>query len=472
MPGFESMRQCLNPDCLYPNPDNFQFCQKCGSKLLLRERYSPQSILGQGGFGRTFLAIDEDKPSKPFCVIKQFLPQAQGTDSTEKASQLFGQEAERLEELGKHPQIPELMAYFTADNRQYLVQEFVKGETLQAELEQNGVFSEQQIRELLIELLDILQFVHSQQVIHRDIKPENIIRRSADNKLFLVDFGAAKVVEQKQRTVTGTIIGSAEYCAPEQLHGKPKYISDLYSLGVTCLHLLTQISPFDLYDVMEGEWVWRDYLNGNVVSDDLGKILERLANPIPKQRYQSVEEVVNVLKIRTSTPNPVSEEIRTPPPNPLPASEEGELKSSVGMDYSHLRDLLAAWKWKEADEETTRVMLAVAKREIVGWLVIEDIEKFPCEDLRTIDQLWVKYSNGRFGFSVQKRIYQSLGGTRDFNGKIWSAFGDTVGWRKRGKWLYYKDIIFNIKAPEAHLPFWVVAVVGEVRSVLLSRRDL
>ncbi|WP_410175073.1 GUN4 domain-containing protein [Nodularia spumigena] len=478
------MRQCLNPDCLYPNPDNFQFCQKCGSKLLLRERYAPQSILGQGGFGRTFLAIDEDKPSKPFCVIKQFLPQAQGTDSIDKASQLFSQEAERLEELGKHPQIPELMAYFTADNRQYLVQEFVKGETLQAELDKNGVFSEQQIRELLIELLDILQFVHSQQVIHRDIKPENIIRRSADNKLFLVDFGAAKVVEQKQRTATGTIIGSAEYCAPEQLHGKPKYISDLYSLGVTCLHLLTHISPFDLYDVMEGEWVWRDYLNGNVVGDELGKILERLANPIPKQRYQSVAEVVNVLKTITSPPNPVRKKtitsppnpVRkktiTPPPNPLSASEEGGLISSVGMDYGKLGDLLAAWKWREADEETRRVMLAVMKREEEGWLDVESIEKFPCEDLRTIDQLWVKYSNGRFGFSVQKRIYQSLGGTRDFNGEIWSAFGDTVGWRKRGKWFYYKDIIFDLTSPEGHLPFWVVAVAGEVRSVLLSRRDL
>jgi serine/threonine protein kinase len=452
------MRQCLNPECLHRNPDNFQFCQKCGNKLLLTERYAPQSILGQGGFGRTFLAIDEHKPSKPFCVIKQFLPQAQGTDSIEKASQLFAQEAERLEELGQHPQIPELMAYFTADNRQYLVQEFVQGETLEAELNKNGVFAEKQIRELLIELLEILQFVHSKQVIHRDIKPENIIRRSADNKLFLVDFGAAKVVEQKQRTVTGTIIGSAEYCAPEQSMGKPKFISDLYSLGVTCLHLLTYISPFDLYDVMEGEWVWRDYLNGNVVSDELGKILEKLGSPLPKQRYQSVAEVLNVLNPvsfnrRTPPPQTVNPVRRTPPPNPLPASEEGGLNSAVGMmDYSKLRELLAGGKWKEADEQTARVMLAVAKREKEGWLDRESIDKFPCADLRTIDHLWVKYSNGRFGFSVQKRIYQSLGGTREYDSEIWRAFGDKVGWRKGGEWLYYKDITFDIKAPEAHLP--------------------
>jgi WD40 repeat protein len=282
--------------------------------LLLRERYSPQSILGQGGFGRTFLAIDEDKPSKPYCVIKQFLPQAQGTDSIEKASQLFAQEAERLEQLGKHPQIPELMAYFTADNRQYLVQEFVKGETLQGELDQTGVFSEQQIRGLLIELLQIFKFVHSQQVIHRDIKPENIIRRSSDHKLFLVDFGAAKVVQPKQRTATGTIIGSAEYCAPEQSMGRAIFISDLYSLGVTCLHLLTGVSPFNLYEPMNAQWVWRDFLNGNVVSDELGKILEKLANPVPKLRYQSVEEVMNVLS-PVFSPVPSREEGRTPAPH-------------------------------------------------------------------------------------------------------------------------------------------------------------
>ncbi|MFM5902603.1 MAG: protein kinase domain-containing protein, partial [Dolichospermum sp.] len=107
-----------------------------------------------------------------------------------------------------------------------LVQEFVKGATLQTELDKNGVFSEQQIKKLLIEVLQILDFVHSKQVIHRDIKPENIIL-SSDNKLFLVDFGAAKIVKQQQRTATGTIIGSAEYCAPEQSMGKPLFISDL-----------------------------------------------------------------------------------------------------------------------------------------------------------------------------------------------------------------------------------------------------
>nr|WP_225880409.1 WD40 repeat domain-containing serine/threonine-protein kinase [Anabaenopsis elenkinii] len=321
-PDMSNQIYCLNPDCLHPNPDNFQYCQQCGSKLVLTERYIPRSILGQGGFGRTFLATDQYKPSQPYCVIKQFLPQAQGTDTIEKASQLFAQEAQRLEELGKHTQIPELMAYFIVNGRQYLVQEFVAGNTLQNELDQKGVFSEQQIRELLPELLQILEYVHSKQVIHRDIKPENIIRRSSDNKLFLVDFGAAKVVKPQQRTATGTIIGSAEYCAPEQSMGKPLFSSDLYSLGVTCLHLLTGVSPFDLYSPLEGEWVWRDYLNGNVVSDELGEMLEKLAHPIPKRRYQSVSEVIQAL-------SPVSPVITTSSTEVSPAIDTSKLRHTL-----------------------------------------------------------------------------------------------------------------------------------------------
>ncbi|BAY13993.1 GUN4 domain-containing protein [Calothrix sp. NIES-2098] len=126
------------------------------------------------------------------------------------------------------------------------------------------------------------------------------------------------------------------------------------------------------------------------------------------------------------------------------------------LHYTRLRDLLAAGEWKEADEETARVILAIAGRENEGWLDLEHIENFPCEDLCTIDELWVKHSNGHFGFSVQKRIYQSLGGTvgtREHNSKIWQAFIDSVGWRKEGKWMYYNDLTFDLTAPVAHLPY-------------------
>ncbi|CCI19633.1 Genome sequencing data, contig C280 (fragment) [Microcystis aeruginosa PCC 9807] len=122
-----------------------------------------------------------------------------------------------------------------------------------------------------------------------------------------------------------------------------------------------------------------------------------------------------------------------------------------------LEDLLKQQQWKQADEETVRVMLQVANGRSEGWLREEDIDYFPCEDLRTIDQLWVKYSGGRFGFSVQAKIYRKLGGTREYDEKIWNAFGDRVGWRVNNNWIYYRDVTFDLFSPLGHLPYLYLA---------------
>ncbi|WP_333266758.1 MULTISPECIES: serine/threonine-protein kinase [unclassified Microcoleus] len=426
------MSQCLNPDCLWQNPsDSTKFCQKCGNKLLLGDRYRSQKIIGQGGFGRTFLAVDEYKPSKPPCVIKQFYPQAQGTYSIQKATELFEQEAVRLEQLGKHSQIPDLLAYFSQDGRQYLVQEFIDGENLAQALESQGYFRETQIRDLLNNLLPTFEFIHSRQVIHRDIKPENIILRQ-DGQLVLVDFGAAKYATQTALSVTGTAIGTLGYTAPEQAAGKAIYPSDIYSLGVTCLYLLTQVEPIDLFDTSEFEWVWREHLKASV-SSELGVILDKMILPASKRRYQSATEVLQDLGVRS-----------TQPPD--------SLKSALGVDYTRLRDLLAAGKWKEADGETLKVMLKAARREKEGYFDKESINNFPCDDLRTIDQLWVKYSKGGFGFSVQKKIWLEVGGKVDYETEC--KLGDRVGWLRGGSWLNYDYLTFNKQAQMGHLPFF------------------
>ncbi len=139
-----------------------------------------------------------------------------------------------------------------------------------------------------------------------------------------------------------------------------------------------------------------------------------------------------------------------------------------------MRDLLAAGKWKEADEETTNCMLKAAKRKKKGWLRVRDINNFPCEDLRTIDQLWVKYSNGKFGFSVQKQIYQSLSGTRQYDRKLWEAFGDKVGWYQGGEWFRYDDLTFSLDTHYmGHLPaFDYISDFEGDHAFLLSRIDL
>ncbi|MEG4576487.1 serine/threonine-protein kinase [Microcoleus sp. N3A4] len=318
------MSYCLNPTCQNPqNADRTQFCLNCGSKLLLRERYRAIKPLGRGGFGRTFLAVDEDKPSKPRCAIKQFFPLSQGTSSSEKAAELFNREAVRLDELGKHPQIPELLAHFQQERYQYLVQEFIEGQNLQEELLRTGPFSESQILSLLKDLLPVLQFVHDRSVIHRDIKPPNIIRRrisqtpilytypTLTGELVLVDFGAAKVVEGLRET--GTVIGSPEFVAPEQIRGQAVYASDLYSLGVTCIYLLTQISPFDLFDINQDAWVWRDFLKVPI-DPKLSRILDKTIEPSLSRRYKSVAEVLNDLQPQSAAqvPTPAAPAISVP----------------------------------------------------------------------------------------------------------------------------------------------------------------
>ncbi|WP_414530835.1 GUN4 domain-containing protein [Nodularia chucula] len=159
--------------------------------------------------------------------------------------------------------------------------------------------------------------------------------------------------------------------------------------------------------------------------------------------------------------------------------EDKQLKSAVGINYRKLRGLLKVGMWDEADEETARVMLRAMDREEEGRLRQEDIDDFPCEDLHTIDQLWIQYSDGKFGFSEQKRIYQGFGGTKQYDGTIWEQLIDEVEWTDEGisyyRYLYHRDRIFNKKAPQGHLPCYWWYNAGMCRKLLcvslLSRRD-
>ncbi|MGF2039411.1 MAG: GUN4 domain-containing protein [Nostoc sp. CmiVER01] len=130
------------------------------------------------------------------------------------------------------------------------------------------------------------------------------------------------------------------------------------------------------------------------------------------------------------------------------------LKSEKGIDYTKLRDLLVAKNWKEADKETYRVMIQAIPKSKEGLFTSDELLEFPCTDLRTIDGLWVKYSNGHFGFSVQKEIYLSVGGKADgnYHEAAWERFGDRVGWRVKSNWIKYEDVNFDTAFPKAHLP--------------------
>jgi len=294
----------------------------------LRDRYRAVRQLGEGGFGRTFLAIDEDR-FRAVCVIKQFSPAAevqQNPKLMQTAVRLFNEEAQRLHQLEESPQVPRLLAHFdqtltppTAqhpahspqpshlDHALYLVQEYIEGQNLQAELEQAGVFSEVKIHDLLADLLPLLQFIHKQRVVHRDIKPENIVRRTISGQsgpqrtgaksgqLVLLDFGASRQLTGNNRR-PGTVVGSLGYAAPEQLNGgQVGFATDLYGLGATCIHLLTGQSPLELYNLLDDRWCWQAALP-QPVSVGLAQILDRLLARSPEARYASASEVLKDLK--------------------------------------------------------------------------------------------------------------------------------------------------------------------------------
>lgn len=309
------MSYCLNPACRQPqNPSEADYCQNCGHSLLLGERYRAIELIGQGGFGKTFLAIDEGESGQPFCVIKQLLPHLQAV-SPQKAIELFRREAERLAVLGQHPQIPTLLDHFESATVHYLVQEYIDGLDLAEVLRQEGPFSENQIRDLLADLLPVLRFIHGHKVIHRDIKPENIICPVTGDRYVLVDFGASKFASGTALARTGTVIGSAEYVAPEQAMGKAEFASDLYSLGVTCVHLLTGIHPFDLYSVSEDAWVWRQYLP-KPISSELRQVLDKLLQKATSQRYRTATAVLQDLHLIEAPRRSPTSTAKPLPPDP------------------------------------------------------------------------------------------------------------------------------------------------------------
>ncbi|NMG07161.1 serine/threonine protein kinase [Brasilonema sp. UFV-L1] len=274
---------------------------------LLDHRYQVIRVLATGGFGETYIAQDTKRPGKPICVVKHLKPANSEAKMFDTAKRLFQSEAETLEELGSHDQIPRLLAYFDDNQEFYLVQEFVEGHPLGEELLPNQRWNESQVIQLLLEILDILKFVHGQGVIHRDIKPDNIIRRASDQKLVLVDFGAVKqlrvsagypsrshmftVANHPSATVA---IGTPGYMPTEQGQGKPRPNSDMYALGIIAIQALTGVAPIDFQeDPYTGEILWQHLVP---VSDALAAVLSKMVRYHFKDRFQSASEALQALQ--------------------------------------------------------------------------------------------------------------------------------------------------------------------------------
>ncbi len=266
---------------------------------LLDGRYQVLQALGSGGFSQTYIAQDIHRPGFPKCVVKHLKPANHHPELLSTARRLFNSEAETLEQLGTHEQIPRLLAYFEQDQEFFLVQEFIVGQTLQTDFLASVPWSEHQVINFLQQILNILEFVHEHNVIHRDLKPSNIMIRESDGKFVLIDFGAVKQIQTQIQTTSGqtnitVAIGTPGYMSTEQGRGKPRPNSDIYSLGIISIQALTGLHPSQFEEDQDtGEIIFAHQAN---VSPQLATVLSKMVLHHFKERYQSATEVLQALQ--------------------------------------------------------------------------------------------------------------------------------------------------------------------------------
>lgn len=283
----------------------------------LSDRYVIIRQVGQGGFGRTYLAEDMNR-FREYCVLKEFSPVVQTPEAVKKAQELFEREATVLYQL-EHPQIPRFreLLPINLEGKEYLflVQDYVQGITysslLNTQQQQGLKFSETAVRQLLEQILPVLQYIHSMGVIHRDISPDNLILRNSDQLPVLIDFGGVKQVaanlasqyyQSGQNTPSsGTLLGKVGFAPPEQMQTGLVYPhSDLYALAVTVLVLLTGKMPQEIIDTQTLQWQWRREVR---LSPLLGQVLDRMLSYKPGDRYQTANQVLDALNFqRVSSP--------------------------------------------------------------------------------------------------------------------------------------------------------------------------
>jgi serine/threonine-protein kinase len=301
----------------HKNDSNHRFCNQCGQRLplgagqVLDKRYRIVSQLGQGGFGRTYLAEALHRFSDR-CVLKEFAPQVQGAAELQKAKELFEREAGVLHQL-QHPQLPRFSELFQADigggtGCLFLVQDYVEGQTYFDLFQSGKRLSEAEAIQFMCQMLPVLSYIHAKGVIHRDISPDNIILRKSDQLPVLIDFGCVKEIAATAVSnftdigVLQTRLGKKGYAPEEQLRqGKVFVNSDLYSLAVTALVLITGKEPQHLYDIYTGTWRWGQEIK---VTPQLQAVLQKMLAYKPSDRFSSANEVLQALQSQLSLTSP------------------------------------------------------------------------------------------------------------------------------------------------------------------------
>jgi len=301
-------------------------------QTVLQDRYRLIKILGQGGFGRTYLAEDIGRFNE-LVALKELIPFQSTPESLAKAKQLFQKEATVLYKI-HHPQIPQFRATFEQDGRLFLVQDYIAGKTYWKLLqERQGIgktLTEVEIIQLLQQILPVLAHLHIRGIIHRDISPDNIIEREVDSKPVLIDFGVVNEIATQIQAINPasvTTVGKLGYAPIEQMQtGRAYASSDLYSLAVSAIVLLTGKQPPELFDNEQFTWTWQKWTK---VSPEFASLLDRMLSYKPSDRYQSVAEVAKALQSVVEPPSQKEKFLASASPPPVAALPQKEAHSPL-----------------------------------------------------------------------------------------------------------------------------------------------
>ena len=421
-------------------------------QLIHNGKYRIEQYLGGGGFALTYLATHIKL--NHWVVIKTPNLNVQNDPDYPKYVEKFIKEGQILARVcaDSHPHIVQVRDLFEENNHHYLVMQYIPGMTLWDLVRQRGKLTEAEAVKYICQIGLALVEVHRKKLLHLDVTPLNIMinSESGNGKAVLIDFGIA--ADMSPPSTLSRNFGNRAFAPYELIRKGVRHATvDVYCLAASLYYVITGKMPTNsLACKWEEEKLIPPQQHVSNLSKSCCNAIMQGMELEAENRPQSMEKWLNLLSTQQVYGCVETKEAKQSQQKPVNIQSQTQ-KSDVGVDYSHLEELLKAQNWREADEETRALMLKVANGE-EGKDFLDDklINNFPCTDLYTIDQLWVKYSNGHFGFSVQKRIWdEELGGKCDIETE--RALGDAIGWRRDGRWLM-EDLTYTLDAPAGHLP--------------------
>ncbi|MEB3248178.1 MAG: serine/threonine-protein kinase [Merismopediaceae bacterium] len=468
-------------------------------------KYVIAKVLGYGGAGVTYAA--QERPEKRWLAIKTLNALMQTRSDFSQHQERFIQEAFRLAKC-THQHIIRVDNICQEGTLWCMVMEYISGGNLRQYAIAKGGLGEEEALHYIQQVGSALDYVHSQRFLHRDVKPANIMLRGKTKEAVLIDFGLAReFVQDEVETHTNSRTESFAPIEQYERRAKRGAYTDVYALAATLYYILTLQIPFPAPFRAQGAILIPPKQHKPSISDRLNAAILTGMEVKPEDRPPSIPawlELLSNSQILVPAPDrrlppPVSPPVPSSPPplaypsptvrpqttrsqnqptvSPPPRStkripaldtkaptvhplEAINLVSAAEINYIPLQQYLTQAQFREADQETGRILLRLAEREKAGWLDKPHVELLPCEDLTTINQLWTAGTNYHFGFSTQKKLYLSLGGTLEHNADIWKTFCDRVGWRQNNRMVTYKDLNFTVWAPEGHLPMLGLQIWG------------